>query len=83
MTVIYLIGGPRNGTSMTTMDRIPKDLWRFEIDHVIHTYITVRVKDYSGNLWWIARHESLSQDEATEILLEEHYVPSRRRRPRS
>ena len=82
MTVIYLIGGPRNGTSMTTTDRHPKDLWRFEFDHVIHTYITMKVKDPSDNLWWIARHDGLSQDEAIHIFQEEHYVPSRRRRPR-
>ena len=82
MTNVYLVGDPKCGLSVTTSDRHPKDIWRFEIDFVIHTYITMRLKDLDGNLWWVAKHDSLSDEQAIELFLEKHYVPSRRRRPR-
>lgn len=79
MTNVYLVGGPRCGFAMMTTDRHPKDLWRFEVGFVIHTYDTIRLRDVDGNLWWVAKHESLSDEQAVALFLEKHYVPSRLR----
>ena len=82
MTVIHLLGGPRDGTTITTSDRSPKDVWFFEYDHEIHVYHLMRYADIDGNLWWVAQHEGLDNDQAEHLFTEHFYVPSRRIQPR-
>lgn len=84
MTTVYLVGGPKCGLTITTEDLIPKGIFRFAVgnfNYIIHTYFTMRVvEDYVT--WFVARHESISEEEALEIFLEKHYVGLIRRKCR-
>ena len=83
MTIIHLLGGPQGGRTITTSDSDPKPMWFFEDrSHKIHTYITIRYADVDGCLWWVARHESLDNDQAEHFFTEHFYVPNRLRRNR-
>ena len=79
MTAIHLLGGPRNGTTITTSDLTPKDVWYFNSGLQIIAYFTKRYADIDGRLWWVATYEGLDTDQALQLFTEHHYVPSRLR----
>lgn len=82
MITIHLVGGPRDGTTVTTSDCNPKHNWFFEHENKLHEYLAVRYIDVEGNPWWVGIHESLDNEQAIHLFTENFYVPFHRRRNR-